>query len=212
MSFDSDDTSAPEVAACLEQLAAGDLTALDRIIEICSGRLRLLAHRMLARFPNVRRWDDTDDVFQNAAMRLHKALGMLKPESPREIMALAATQLNRELIDLARRHAGPMSFAANHATNLPASAADSQDSGRKTPVRIEAAAPPDESLDRWTAFHEAIAALPGETREVFHLVWFLGADQKTIARLLECSERTVKTRWREAREGVRIALDGRPPV
>jgi RNA polymerase sigma-70 factor (ECF subfamily) len=164
---------------------------------------------MLARFPHVRRWDDTDDVFQNAALRLHRALAHVRPESPRAIMALAATQLHRELIDLARRHAGPMSFAANHATIAPATPADG-DSAGPPPAGVEAAAASEESLDRWTLFHEAIAALPGELREVFQLVWYLGADQRSIARLLECSERTVKSRWREARESVRVALDGKP--
>jgi DNA-directed RNA polymerase specialized sigma24 family protein len=32
-----------------------------------------------------------------------------------------------------------------------------------------------------------------------------------VARLLECSERTVKSRWRNARQAVREALDGTPP-
>ena len=210
MPLNSDDPADPEIAACLRRLAAGDLVARDRIIEICSERLRLLARRMLARFPKVRRWDDTDDVFQNAAIRLHKALGETLPETPRAIMALAATQLHRELIDLARRYGGPMSFAAHHATSAPGAPATA-DPGSDPPVGVDAAAAPDEALDRWTQFHAAIAALPGELREVFHLVWYLGADQQSIARLLDCSERTVKSRWREAREAVRAALEGKPP-
>jgi RNA polymerase sigma-70 factor (ECF subfamily) len=98
--MDSDDTISPEFAACLKQLADGDLSARDRIIELVASRLHALAHRMLGRFPGVRRWEDTDDVFQNAAMRLHRALAAMQFESPRSIMALAATQLHRELIDL----------------------------------------------------------------------------------------------------------------
>jgi len=209
MPIEPDDTTAPEIAACLQRLAAGDLAARDRILEICSDRLRLLARRMLARFPNVRRWDDTDDVFQNSAMRLHKALGQTLPETPRGIMALAATQIHRELIDLARRHGGPRSYSANHATSVP-KASPASEPGSDPPAGVEAAAAPDESLDRWTQFHDAIAALPGELREVFQLVWYLGADQQSIAQLLDCSERTVKSRWREAREAVRTALDGKP--
>lgn len=211
MSLDSDDPVAPEIAACLDRLASGDLAARDRIIEVSSERLRTLARRMLARFPNVRRWNDTDDVFQNAAMRLHRALGEVQPESPRAIMALAATQIHRELIDLARRHAGPMSFAANHATHVPGGEVDSPTGREGLPPAVDRAASPDDSLDRWTLFHEAIATLPLELREVFDLVWYLGAEQKTIARLLGCSERTVKSRWRDARERVRAALGGQPP-
>ena len=50
-----------------------------------------------------------------------------------------------------------------------------------------------------------------DQREIFQLVWYLGADQKTIASLLDISERTVKSRWREAREAVRAALGGQAP-
>jgi len=201
-----DDTLSAELATCLDRLAAGDMDARASIIEVCSERLRTLASRMLSRFPNVRRWDDTDDVFQNAAMRLHRALGQMRIDSPRSVMALAATQLHRELIDLARRHSGPSSFAANHATNH---GRDVTDLARPSPGERVVSA--DESLDRWALFHEAIAALGDEEREIFHLVWYLGADQKTIAALLGCSERTVKSRWQRAREAVRTTLDGRSP-
>jgi len=201
-----DDTLSAELATCLDRLAAGDMDARAAIIEVCSERLRTLASRMLSRFPNVRRWDDTDDVFQNAAMRLHRALGQMRIDSPRSVMALAATQLHRELIDLARRHSGPSSFAANHATNH---GRDVTDLARPSPAERVVSA--DESLDRWALFHEAIAALGDEEREIFHLVWYMGADQKTIAALLGCSERTVKSRWQRAREAVRTTLDGRSP-
>ncbi|MBM4010735.1 MAG: sigma-70 family RNA polymerase sigma factor [Planctomycetes bacterium] len=197
----------PRLVESLERLGRGDLSARDTIIELCAERLRRLAHRMLARFPNVHRWDDTDDVFQNAAVRLHRALGQMTVETPRSLMGLAATQIHRELIDLARRHAGPASFAANHATRLGPT--DPSAGGPATPVANAPA--PSEPPDRWTLFHEAIAALPGELREVFQMVWYLEADQKTIARLLGCSERTVKSRWRAARQSIHAALDGQPP-
>ena len=205
--MDTDDTISAALAECLRRLERGDLSVRDRIIELCSNRLHALAHRMLGRYPGVRRWEDTDDIFQNAAMRLHRALGAMQFESPRSIMALAATQLHRELIDLARRHAGPASYAANHGTNvLPSAAAD-----EGADHYIEQTPASDTNLDRWTLFHEAIGNLPDEEREVFHLVWYLGADQKTIATLMNCSERTVKYRWRSAREAVRAELEGKPP-
>jgi len=99
-----------------------------------------------------------------------------------------------------------MSFSRNHATgSFPL---EDQSSSRHP-----AAAPTDSgtSIDRWSLFHEAIENLPAEQREVFQLVWYLGADQQSIANLLNCSVRTVKSRWREAREGVRAALGDQPP-
>ena len=204
-----DDALAAALAACLDRLAAGDLAARDVMIELVAGRLRTLAHRMLARFPRVRRWEETDDLFQNAALRLHRTLGQMRLTEPRSVIALAVTALRRELLDLARKHAGPLSYAANHGTNVIRNArGDTAESER----HIDRAASADEPLDRWTAFHEAVDALDGEHRDVFHMVWFLGCDQRTIAAALGCSTRTVKTRWREAREAVRRRLDGDPPA
>lgn len=192
--------------ACLQRLATGDPQAGDRILEICGVRLREMAHRMLGRFPTVRRHDDTDDVFQGAVLRLHRALGQLAAsrESPRSVMALAATQIRRELIDLARRNAGAGAYAANHDTNV-------WETAGKARHYVEEVAVEDESLDRWEQFHEAIAALPAEEMEVFQLAWYLGADQKTIANVVGCSERTVRSHWLRARESVKTALAGGRP-
>jgi RNA polymerase sigma factor (sigma-70 family) len=196
-------SESPELTACLERLAAGDLTARERIVELLADRLRILTRRMLARFPNVRRWDDTDDVFQNAALRLYRALG--RPgETPRSVLALAAAELHRELLDLARRYAGPHSHASHHATNVIRGAVGDALS------RDEHVAEPDDDLDRWSRFQEAVAELPAGHREVFDLVWYLGADQRTIAKVLGCSPRTVKSRWREVRQAVRDAVDEPP--
>lgn len=198
------DTSAA-LDECLRRLAAGDLSARDRMVELCAVRLRAIAHRMLGGFPAVRGEVDTDDVFQNAALRLHRALGDLAAagETPRSILGLAATQVRRELLDLARRCRGPESRAANRGTNaLP------DRSGR---LLVEDAAGAPEPLDRWEEFHLAIAGLPSDEREVVHLAWYLGADQSTIASVLGCSTRTVKSRWRSARGLIATALDGQPP-
>lgn len=203
----SHDVHSAALRACLDRLTAGDLSARDGILELCAARLRDLARRMLDRFPTVRRWDDTDDVFQNAALRLHRALAEARPQSPRELMMLAAAQVRRELLDLSRRYAGPHSHAAHHATNFVATDLDPD----AVPFHTERSAAPDQALDRWSLFHAAIDGLPAESREMFHLVWYLGVDQKTIARLLDCSERTVKTRWRAARDAVKAALDERRP-
>lgn len=191
------------LAESLARLAAGDLTAREAILRRCSERLRLLAHRMLRRFPVVHRHDDTDDVFQMASLRLHDALGDLarRGETPRSIMALAATQVRRTLLDLARRNRGAWSHAANHDTNVDPAGGH----------RVDRAAAPEEPLQRWEAFHAAVESLPAEEREVVHLVWYMGADQRTIAAMSGCSERTVRNRWRAARGRLRAALDGEGP-
>lgn len=197
-----DDAALTESVA---RLAAGDLSARERILERCGTRLRLLARRMLRRFPEVHRHDDTDDVFQQAALRLHDALGDMtrRGETPRSIMALAATQVRRTLLDLARRNRGPWSHAANHDTNVDAGG------GHHVERLTDSAVEP---LDRWEAFHAAVESLPDEEREVVLLAWYMGADQRSIATMAGCSERTVRSRWRQARERLRTALASEPPA
>jgi RNA polymerase sigma-70 factor (ECF subfamily) len=191
---------------CLAKLAAGDDSARTKILEVCQSRLHELAHRLLGKkFSKVRRWNDTDDVAQNAALRLYRALAETVPDSPRGLMGLVATQIHRELIDLARKHSGPMSYAANHGTNVM--------DGRDGPVHVvEGAADigDDEEIpiERWEEFHVAVEKLPEEQREVFSLIWYLGLDQESAAKALSCSLRTVSRRWAEARESVQKAIGG----
>ena len=197
---------AADVSRLFTALMNGDLAARDRIVEVCSARLRHLTHKILRTYPGVRRYDDTDDVFQGAIMRLHRALGQMAAagESPRSLMALGAVQIHRELVDLARRYTQQSAYQANHGTNV-------FDAGDGPRYFVEDAAQTEEPLDRWERFHAAVEQLPAEPKEVFRLVWYLGCDQKTIAAVMGCSERTVKTYWRQAREAVKAALDGERP-
>jgi RNA polymerase sigma-70 factor (ECF subfamily) len=174
-------------------------------MEISNDRLRILAHRLLGKFASVRRWDNTDDVAQNAAIRLHRALGDTVPDSPRGLMGLMATQIQRELIDLARKHAGPQSWASNHDTNAG-------QIGRDGACRVDEAEATDSAdetipLERWEEFHEAIEGLPGDLREVFRMVWYLGLDREAAAKAMGCSVRTLGRMWQEAREKVGAALE-----
>jgi RNA polymerase sigma-70 factor (ECF subfamily) len=186
--------------------AHGDLSARERIVEACSERLRHLTHKILQTYPGVRRYDDTDDVFQGAIMRLHRALGQmaLAGETPRSLMALGAVQIHRELVDLARRYTQHASYQANHGTNV----SDVDDGPRHF---VDAAVAAEDPLDRWERFHTAVEQLPPEQKEAFRLVWYFGVDQKTIAAVMGCSERSVKNYWRQAREAVKAALDGERP-
>lgn len=201
------------LAGCLKRLANGDDSARVEILEVCNDRLRELSSRLLGKFAKVRRWDNTDDVAQNAAMRLYRALGETVPDSPRGLMGLMATQIQRELLDLARKHTGPLSYAANHDTNIRdglAGAVFVVDEAEDVGDGLEAELP----LERWEAFHAAVEDLPDDYREVFKLVWYLGTDRETTAKTLGLSVRTVGRRWQEARQIVEQRLSGEadPPT
>jgi RNA polymerase sigma factor (sigma-70 family) len=191
------------LSACLASLAAGEPQAREAVLEICMARLHIIASRMLADFPAVRRWNDTGDVLQGTLVRLYRALADVHPTNARDLLALATTQMHRELIDLARKYAGPMSHSANHDTN----SIRGEDSLQKTDL----ASSTDQELERWTVFHDAVEGLPPDQREVFKLVWYFGCDQQQTAETLGCSTRTVKRHWQAARQVISALLDRQSP-
>ncbi len=169
------------------RIRAGDRDAPEELLRAAGSRLEALARKMMRRFPGVRRWEQTDDLFQSAALRLLRALGEVEPASVRDFFGLAAEQMRRELLDLARRHNGPGRPGAQHASRDGAAA-------MQPPDRRDE---PDE-LERWQAFHEAVAALPAEEREVVGLVFYHGWSQAQVAELLGTTDRTVRRRWQAA--------------
>lgn len=177
----------------------------EQLLEGACQRLHEITHRMLRGFPQVRRWEETDDVVQAAALRLHRALAKVVPRDERHFLGLMVTQVRRELLDLARKYSGPTSFAAHHETNvldLP--------EGRLERDSLAAAAPQDspETLHAWTRFHEIAAELPDEERELFGLVWYAGATQSEIAAALGLSPRTVRRRWEDTKHQFLRRLGG----
>lgn len=201
------DETAVFLESCLTRLASGDAAARDEMVAFATNRMREKAHRMLQRFPNVRRWDETEDVVQNASMRLYRTLSQLTPRDVRGFLGLVATHIRRELIDLARKHAGPESYAANHETNVQR--VDGQEN-----LKIDDAPDPADSLDhldRWTRMHEAADAMPEEERELFHLAWYMGMQQEEISKVLGCSVRTVKRRWESTKQLLNQAVLGERP-
>ena len=147
-----------EARDLLDRHRAGDASARDGLIALAQGRFVALARAMLRRYPHVRRWEQTDDLLQAALVRLHRSLAEVRPETVRHFDNLAATQIRRELIDLARSYYGPEGLGANHHT-------DGTDPGGRLAQVGDGSGRP-ESLEEWVAFHEAVERLPVEEREV----------------------------------------------
>lgn len=187
----------------LDRLAKGDDRAVADLIEHSIDRLRRLARKMLRKDPRVRRWEDTDDVTQNVAQRLARALRKVRPTDAKAYFGLAATQVRRELIDLARHHFGPEGAAAHHHTD-----SGKADDGKQGALGLGVQADSDAgaSLEEMTLLHERVQGLPRDERDVFERIFYLDMDQADVARNLDISVPTVKRRWRAARLRLRELL------
>ncbi|MCL6502074.1 MAG: sigma-70 family RNA polymerase sigma factor [Pirellulales bacterium] len=201
-------TSSQRIQRLLDRLAAGDPTARDELIDCTSKRLIPLARKLLRDFPRLRRWEQTDDVLQNALLRLYRSLQETAPCDPRRYFGLAATMIRRELLDMARHYYGPQGEGAHHASRPPSRPADS--SSRRRAAAAPASMDPRHQAE-WTEFHRLVERLPPAEREVFELLWYHGLSQKAAADVLEVSLRTVKRLWQSARLQLHALVHGEPP-
>ena len=67
---DTQATTIVQIQKSLDRLRA----ARDELIAVAADRLRLLTRQMLRDYPDVHRWEQTDDVMQKAVLRLCRAL------------------------------------------------------------------------------------------------------------------------------------------
>jgi RNA polymerase sigma-70 factor (ECF subfamily) len=196
------------IQGCIDRLRVGDESARAALLDCAAGRLARLARKMLKGYPRVARWEQTDDVAQKALIRLDRAMREVETPTARDFFRLAAAQVRRELIDLARHYQGPRGLGAHHATQ--AGRGDSGD------AMAMAAVPPQTTYDpgrlaAWAEFHAAVAALGDADRELFDLLWYQGLTQANAAKILGVTERTVNSRWVAARLALHRALRGQLP-
>lgn len=182
---------------------AGDPASREMLLDHACDRLERLTRKIFHCSGDLRRWEETADVFQNSLLRLHNALSATKVESVRHFFNLAALQVRRELIDLARHHFGPEGIAHNHHTDLQAA----DEAGGS----LHGKADEPEDLSDWTEFHHRVERLPELEREIVNLLFYEAFTQQEAATLLGVNVRTVKRRWHSARLKLHGAPDSEQP-
>lgn len=190
----------------LGQLQEGDDSARDAIINHSCERLRVLVRQHLRHESDLKSVEQTDDVVNRSMIRLHKALSEVKPENKRAFIGLASLYVQRELTDLFRKHF--VGHGVGRHQKLDSQSADEDAVG---PIHMASANGPGPGTQLVQAelienLGNAVDALPEDEREVFRLYYYQDIPQQEIADLLQIDVRTVKRRWRRAREGLQGLL------
>jgi RNA polymerase sigma factor (sigma-70 family) len=192
----------------IERLQAGDENARAELLRHAEQRLLHLTRKMKEGFARVGRWEQTEDVYQNANLRLWKALEVVAIHDVRHFFRLAAQQIRRELIDLSRSHAGPVGGVGHLQSHKPAA----HETDRTVPLWDPADLTRDpRQMAEWTELHKNIERLPDEQREVVDLLWYHGLTQEEAADALGVSVRQIKRIWRGARIQLFDWMEGKAP-
>jgi len=185
--------STAQLQVWIDLANGGDAEAREQLIAASCERLRRLAHQMLAG-DRVRRWEETDDVLQQALLRLHRDLAELRPAGVRDYLRLAAFQIRRVLIELGRHYYGPRGLGANHASS-PSGDTDASRAVWDTPDGSPSPSQLASQQEQRLALHTAIDQLPDDDREVVELLFIHELTQVEAAELLGVDVRTVQRRW-----------------
>lgn len=189
-----------QLQGLIDLAKTGDERAKTLLLDHSCERLLRLTRKMFRGYPGLRRWETTDDVFQNSLVRLHRALASVQVESVRHFFNLAGVQIRRELLDLKKHHFGVEGGGTNHHTDHQ----PSDEQGGSLHARIEE---PDD-ISTWSEFHEHVDRLPEEQKEVVTLLFYEGLTQEEASVILGVSERTIKRRWQEAKLKLHKDLSG----
>lgn len=183
----SEETISQRVQACLDRLRVGDQSVHDELWDLVNDRITILCRKIKhLDYSSLAKWAQTEDIAQDARLRLLRALRKTVPQTPRDFYGLANLQIRRELLDTIRRMRG-----RNHDRDAPLQLADSFEGASDTyePVGIQA----------WGDFHEAVERLPAPERESFEMWYYQGMSHDEIAEVLGVDKTTVKRRCRTAR-------------
>jgi RNA polymerase sigma-70 factor (ECF subfamily) len=204
--MNADQTS--HLQRCLDRLHAGDEAARNELVACAYARFDHLTRQMLQDFPGVQRHEQAEDVLHSAMVRLLRALHAVTPPSVRDFYRLAALQIRRELLDLAR-HYQALPGLENQPAGNP-SGASSTDTPRSPAGPSDSSSEPSK-LAVWSEFHCRVEALPAAEQEVVDLLWYQGLPQAEAAALLHVDVRTLKRRWQAARLTLAEVLPGARP-
>ncbi len=191
--------------ALLDRWNQGDESAIDEIIMHSQDRLKRFAHGLLDSETRVRRYQETDDLLQNTLIRLHRALHEVRPETKEAFYGLAATHIRWALIDMARSLFGAKGFGAHYRTDPGLHGADTKQ--RPLHEKVDLSADPIAQLE----LHERVDSLPEDERAVFELIFYQGMKQEEAAEVLNISERTVRRRYRCAKQALLKAIGAERP-
>jgi RNA polymerase sigma-70 factor (ECF subfamily) len=194
-------TEAPEehVARLVEEAKGGSMAAFDELIRLFQTRIFNLAYRM------VNNREDAGDLTQEIFVKLYRSLDKFRGQSRFStwLYAVAANHCRSGL-----RKSRRIGFFESRSLDEPLDAAEND--ARHALEPVDPGASPATSLEHrelGERIGAVVAGLPEELRAVLVLRDMQGLEYEELARVLDCSLGTVKSRLWRARFRVKNELE-----
>ena len=193
----------------LQKMNEGDTDARNEVIRLFQNQMTRIARKMKGGYGSVIRWEQTEDVLQQAAIRLFRALDSVQVKDTHHLLSLMALQIRRELTDMSRHYSRANGLNARIVTN--GNRQHDDDFGAQMLFDPAEMTGNPETLQQWGDFHLMIDQLPEQEKAVVDLVWYHEMKHEDVAKVLEISDRQVRRLWRNAKILLFEKLDGRFP-
>lgn len=188
----------------LARCAAGDQNARHDLINRCSLQFLKLTRTIKSDYPQLGRWEQTDDVCQEATLKIWEDLQTRHFENGLHFYRSSARIIRHTLIDLVRRYFGPRGMGRRH-DSFPLNS-DEKSQHHKSEAACQTFDP--QLLAQWTELHDSIDRLSPSSTEMFDLIYYHELSQEEAAQVLGISDRQVRRRWGQARDELAARLDG----
>lgn len=188
----------------LARCAAGDQSARTTLINRCSSRFLKLTRTIKADYPQLGRWEQTDDICQEATLKIWEDLHTRTFENGLHFYRTTARIIRHTLIDLMRHHFGPQGIGRQH-HSVPMNPDESSQQQRSDPA-CNTFDP--QLLAQWTELHDTINRLSPSSTEMFDLMYYHELSQHDAGLVLGISDRQVRRRWGQARDELAALLEG----
>ncbi|QDT38731.1 sigma-70 family RNA polymerase sigma factor [Stratiformator vulcanicus] len=185
-----------EIESLLAESRRGEPGADDKLFRLCERRLMAIVRRVKLSYDRLDRWEQTEDVFQEVAIKLFEEVRSRDYVDARHFYRSAALIVRRTMIDMARHHFGPEGAARQHQTQAAGRGGDSES---RLPYEGGSETHRPDTLAEWSDFHQLVEGLDDDSREMFDLLYYHGLTQEEAATVLDASARTVRRRWRAAK-------------
>ncbi|WP_296456317.1 sigma-70 family RNA polymerase sigma factor [Rubinisphaera sp.] len=208
----SENVDADEVEEIITRLNAGDEAAKEELITAAYNRMMAMTRKIKRSYQNVNRWEQTEDIFQQAAVRMHKALVSMEINDEQHFWRLTAQHIRWTLIEVSRKHYGPNGVGKNHVS--VGNVMRDEGAGAENDFAFDPAEVTGDihAMETWGDFHQMIERLPEEERQVVDLLWYHGMTQDAAAKVLKITTRRFRRLWRQARMSLHEMMEGRDPL